>query len=302
MGNTVTTGAAAAATGSAQGGTYHVEILGMPLSGRRTLARALEFIESASFEEQPHQVRRVIRRQVQYTGAQAALLCTADLLEKPPAYEALKKDVECGIDALLRDDKLYRGMLEHALAFDKDKALHDEVHSVINPVSGTSFAGFADMDKIFKADYVPSRRQIMSIRLPDDTFTEPLCIKSRFRYNPLEFAAKRISFRKHEHRKQTQHGTKQQDCGAPHKAHHGAAARTRVPIPHHLHVLLGAVHVCWHKTHSLQAKPPHNTTSKTTTERRRSRKLMRGWTTTARRRRSRRRTRSLWRWSAWRHW
>lgn len=166
----------------------HVEIVGMPLSGRRTLARAIQYIEGFSFEELPSDVQTQLRRLVQHTAAQAALLATAEVLEKPPVYKKLKHLVAKGPAALLRDDKLCSRLLACALEFGRDETLAPELKSAVNPICGTSYAGFSDIPAIFVPDFVPSRKQLMSIHAPDSDLQEVQHISARYRYYPVEFA------------------------------------------------------------------------------------------------------------------
>lgn len=165
----------------------HVEIAGMPLSGRRTLARAIEYVEACSFAELPPDVQTRLRRLVQHTAAQAALRATAEVLDKPPVHRALRHLVAKGPAALLRDEKLYRRLLATALEFGRDETLAAELRSVVNPVCGTSFAGFSDIPAIFVPDFVPSRKQLMSIHIPDSDFQDVQHISARYRYYPVEF-------------------------------------------------------------------------------------------------------------------
>ena len=168
----------------------HLEIFGTPYSGKRTLCRAISTAESFLYDEQPEEVQKLLRRQVQFTAASAALLATSGLSENPEEREDLQKIVDCGMHNVVSDDEQYKAMMECAKRFLKNGTLRKKIDSVQSgdtPVCNAPFFDSSELKKIFSSSFVPSRRQLLSIAAPDSDLTQPEHLKSSVHFYPLEF-------------------------------------------------------------------------------------------------------------------
>jgi len=152
-------------------------IVGPESSGKRTLAKLLEFSERYDFSTLSDTRKHYVRLCVQVTAIETLLQATHGQRHTPKEVESEIKrilDQSNGVNGLLSNPELEESLLKAAAEFAKDpivKKICARPGNIVNFDKSKAF--FLKAEDIFSADYEPSKLDIINAREPISALQDP---------------------------------------------------------------------------------------------------------------------------------